>query len=79
MAEEAAPPDIVLAFLQPLMWRPLPELLVGVPRLIAAKWFVPDGGKMAGDGGSFPVESAKGLIAFLVYVLGFLVQMFRAI
>jgi hypothetical protein len=45
-----------MAFLQPPLWRPFAELLVGVPRLFFIKWFVPDGVKVAGVGGSTPVE-----------------------
>jgi hypothetical protein len=68
VVEEAAPLEIVLTFLKPLVWRPLTDLLIGVPCLIATKWFVPGGGKMAVDGASIPLERTKGLIAFLVSV-----------
>jgi hypothetical protein len=47
----AAPPGVVLALLQPPRWRPLSELLVGVFRLLAAKWYVPGGVKATGGGG----------------------------
>jgi hypothetical protein len=77
VVEVAAPPDANLAFLQPPWWRPLQELLVGVPRLFAAKWCVPGDVKTAGDGGSFPVERTKVVIAFHVLFSGSFVQLSR--
>lgn len=52
----SAPPDAVLAFLQPPMGRPSMEILAGPSLLLAVKWCVPDNRKMTGNGVSVSVE-----------------------
>ena len=56
--------------LQPPVWRPSLEILAGAPILLAVKWFVPDGVKVAGDGVSPAVERTKDLIVFSLIFLG---------
>lgn len=67
------------AFLQPPVWRPFTQILVGIQHLRVSKWFVPGGVKVAGGGVSELVERTKDLIAFLIFVLGSSVQLFRTV
>jgi hypothetical protein len=79
VAEEAASPSVVLAFLQPPVWRPFLKLLAGIQRLLTAKWCVPSGVKAAGVGGFHLVEMTRDLIAFSILGPGSLVQIFRTV
>jgi hypothetical protein len=62
-----ASPDAKSAFLQPPWWRLLLEILLSSPHLLATKWFIPSGVKVAGDGVSIPVERTREYIAFYVF------------
>lgn len=76
MTEEVASPSADLAFLLLPVWRPLPKLLAGVQWLLTAKWIVPGGVKMTGDGGLHLVERILDLIAFSFFLSGSLVQVY---
>jgi hypothetical protein len=70
MAAMVAPPYADAAFVQPSRRRPSLVILVGVPRPRAAKWFVPGGVTVAGDGVPILVEKTLDSIAFSTFSLG---------
>jgi hypothetical protein len=66
-----------MALLQSPVWRPQPEILVGVQYLLVPKRFIPGGGTVAGGGVPDPVERTKDWIAFLVFGVGSFLQCLR--
>jgi hypothetical protein len=63
------PPNAVTAVLQGTTWRLLQEFLARALRRFTAKWCIPEGFMVDGDGGSIPVERTKDLMVFLFFVL----------
>jgi hypothetical protein len=74
--DAVASPNAGMTFLQPFMWRPFPELLNNILRLLVTKWFLPGDVKVARDGGPATVERTD-FIAFHVFGLGSFMQLFK--
>jgi hypothetical protein len=68
-----------MAFTQPPVWRPFPEIPAGVQHLLVPKWCVPGGVTVAGGGVPDPVERTKDWIASFVFILGSYLQCPRTV